>query len=399
MRSEKWMEGVMRRFTYCGTSAAGRILLPVVTCVIAYAAGAQPLDYTFMAQRSFTSSLLKSLGDAGSALAGDISMGLYNPSLFYSSMKNGRGAVTAGYGRDSLFSRSIIPVAAGYANGKGATGVFYRYQSGENALRQNEMTLNFSGVLFENTDVQGSVDCGVNFRVEQMKLDMRDTLRIPVNRYRIDTAGNEVFLGPAGEADAPRAGSAEYKRFIVDIGFYQPDFIDHLDFGLVMRNLLGYTWTRESFRKVATDSAIADSIAGDDTIARFDRYYTFSDEKQYPKGWLKGRYRTLLFGVVYRVEPSATIGLFFPVDIELLGLFDKKVKNSFVFRGGAGLVFNQMITLRLGYAREPKTIIEGLTTFKNTHVFTGGAGILVSSVSLDFYLSQQMFGFTAGYRF
>ena len=373
----------------------GVLLLIVILCG---SSGARSPDYTFMAQRTFTSSQLKSLGDAGCALAGDVGMGLYNPSLFYSSLKNGRGAVAAGYGRDSLFNRHILPVAFGYASGNGAMGGYYRYLSGDN-VHQNELTINFSGVLFESADVQGSVDMGVNFRFEKMRYDIDERMMLPVERYLTDAAGNEVLLGTVDSTDVVRSGHAEEKRFIVDIGFFQPNFLEHLDFGLVLRNLLGYTWNRETPQMVAGDSTITDSISLSDTLSRFDRYYRYVNEERYKKRWLSGTYRSLLFGVVYRMEPSVSINLLFPVDIELLGLFDKNVKNTFVFRGGASLLINRTISLRLGYAREPKTILEGLTSFKNGHVFTGGAGIIVSSVSLDFFLSQQSFGFTAGYRF
>lgn len=358
---------------------------------------AQTPDYTFMAQRSYASSLLKGLGDAGCALAGDISLGLYNPSLFYSSLKNGRGAVAAGYGRDSLFNRHIIPVAFGYTSENGAMGGYYRFLSGD-GVRQNEMTVNFSGVLFENTDVQGSVDMGVNFRFEKMTRDINDTRMMPVERYRIDSSGGEQLTGTVDSTIEARSGNANVKRFAVDIGFFQPNFLDHLDFGLVLRNLLGYTWHRETPRKVVVDSA-ADVVSGTDTVVQFDRYYRFVNQEDYRRGWLSGRYRSLLIGAVYRMEPSATINLFFPVDIEFMGLFDRNIKTNFVFRGGASLLINRAISLRFGYAREPKTIIDGLASFKNAHVFTGGAGIMVASVSLDFFISLEMFGFTAGYRF
>ncbi|MBN1760237.1 MAG: hypothetical protein JW863_18055 [Chitinispirillaceae bacterium] len=371
----------------------------ILTAVILIATvTAQSPDYTFMTQRSFTSSLLKSLGDAGTALAGDISMGLYNPSLFYSSLKNGRGAVAAGYGRDSLFNRHIMPVAFGYTSGKGAMGGYYRFLGGDK-VHQNEMTVNFSGVLFENADVQGAVDMGINFRFEKMVLDIDDIREMPVERYRIDTAGNVHRIGTVDSTPEERSGRAEVKRFALDMGFFQPNFLEHLDFGLVLRNLLGYTWHRESPRMISSDSTIADSVSGTDTVARFDRHYRFIDEEGYTRSWFPGRYRSLLLGVVYRLEPSASISLFFPVDMELMGLFDRKVKTAFVFRGGASVLINRMVALRVGYAREPKTILEGLTSFKNAHVFTGGAGIFVSSVSLDFFLSQKSFGFTAGYRF
>jgi hypothetical protein len=33
------------------------------------------------------------------------------------------------------------------------------------------------------------------------------------------------------------------KRALLDIGFFQPHIFENMDFGLVIRNLLGYVWS------------------------------------------------------------------------------------------------------------------------------------------------------------
>ena len=358
-------------------------------------ASGSDIDYTFMSQRSFSSAAMKGLGDAGVALPGDISSGMWNPALLYSSISGTTGAVAVGYGRDSLFNRHIMPFTAGYVNGNGALGGFYRYQSGDVPLRQNEIALNLSGVMFEKADMKGRVDFGINFRYEWMGLASSGYRRLPVERYIVDSTGNTAYQSTIDSIDMPYRRESGARRFIVDIGFYQPDFLDRLDFGLVLRNLAGYAWEKGRPRRVAADSSAADSVAvaGDTVIRR----YSYVNEDA--KGWLSKRYRSLLIGIVYRIEAGAALQFSFPVDLELLGLFDRKVENKFVFRGGIAAQIKSMFFFRLGYARQPKTFLEGITPFRNTNFFTGGAGVFISPVSFDFYLSQQSFGITAGYRF
>ncbi|MBN1575967.1 MAG: hypothetical protein JW913_05405 [Chitinispirillaceae bacterium] len=384
----QWWERTVKKLLFC-------LLLATPVRM----AAAVDLDYAFMAQRSFSSAQLKSLGDAGAALPGDITTGLHNPALLYASIKNGRGAVAAGYGRDSLFNRHIVPFALGYANGNGALGGYYRYLSGEGPLSQHEVALNLSGVLFENSDVQGEVDFGINVRYEWMTAARSEAVFLPRELFLIDSVGNAVYHSTTDSSDTSYQRKTAAKRLIVDIGFFQPNFIEHLDFGLVMRTIAGYSWEKERPRRVAADSKAGDSLIGNDTVATVERSYTLVDKEHSSKGWLTGRYRTLLVGIVYNVEVGTALHLSCPVDLELLGLFDRKVKNTFVFRGGIAAMIKNMFAVRLGYARQPKTILEGMTSFKNTNFFTGGAGVFISRTSFDFYLSQQSFGMTAGYRF
>ncbi|MBN1306944.1 MAG: hypothetical protein JXA18_03440 [Chitinispirillaceae bacterium] len=383
-------------------SRARRAEIPFFCLMFATAfrmAVAAGLDYTFMTQRSFSSAQLSGLGDAGIALPGDIGTGMRNPALLYAFLKNSRGAVSAGYGRDSLFNRHIIPCALGYASGNGALGGYYRYQSGEGPLSQHEAAFNLSGVLFGNRDVQGEVDFGVSVRYGWMSATSSNEVFLRRKLFLIDSAGKEVYQSTIDSSDTTYRRKTAAKRFIADIGFYQPNFIEHLDFALVLSNILGYSWEKERPIPAATGTTEGDSVIGTETVMTVERSYSLIDEESSSRGWLSGRYRTLIFGIVYRVEPAATLQLSFPVDLELLGLFDRKVENRFVFRGGIAAMINTLFIVRLGYARQPKTILEGITSFKNVNVFTGGAGVFISGVSFDVTLSQQSFGMTAGYRF
>ncbi len=356
-------------------------------------------DLFFMAQRSFYSAREKSLGDAGLAMPGDISSATHNPALLFSTLSFGKGAVAIGYGRDSLFGRHVLPLAFGYVSGKGALGWFYRYQSGDGGIRRNEIALNLSGQIFEQAGSQGAVDFGMNLRYEWMNLDTYRSRSFLEERIALDASGKTVGRVAVDSSTERFRHVSSDRRFILDIGFFQPEILERLDFGLSMRNVIGYEWIKGRPRFVHADSALGDSIAGSDTVTLLSRKYGYREEERSKRRWLAGRYRTLSMGVLYHAAIGEAITLEFPVDLELLGLFDRKMKNRSVFRGGMAAIIRDRVILRLGYARQPKTVAEGINVLKNANYFTGGGGIVISPFSFDAYLSDGEFGMTAGYRY
>jgi hypothetical protein len=364
------------------------------------ASHAENVDWIFMTQRSFSSAQLKSLGDAGVALSGDISAGMHNPALVYASLKELKGVVSVGYGRDSLFSRHILPVSFGIITRQGGgVGGFYRYQSGNGGIRQHEVALNLSGLMFANADVQGEVDFGINIRYEWMDFFGRIPDVLSVERHIIDSTVKTPRVTTLSSVDTSYRGTIDDRRMIVDIGFYQPGFMEHFDFGLTMRNLLGYHWKKEKPYQTTRDSSGADTVIQGDTLESVIRTDSYINKERKSKGWLYGGYRTLLIGIVYHADISKSFRLLFPVDMEILGLFKRNIDTKFAFRGGVAGCINDFFILRFGYARQPKTILEGITSFKNAHFFTGGAGVYIAPVSIDCYFSFGAFGLTAAYRF
>jgi len=357
------------------------------------------IDRYFLTQREFSSAVLTSLGDAGVALPDGASMGWSNPALLYSSCK-GRctGSFSPGYGRDSIFDRHIVPLTFTYVDGQGALGGGYRFMSGNSGLSQQEFALNFSGQLFDKVDAQGSVDMGLTVRYATL-VDKRNERRmLPVDVMMVDTTGTAVPLRTIDSLEARYQGDGKSRVLVADLGFYQPDIMERLDFGLVLSNLFGYRWEEERPVVMYTDSIMRDTVVATDTLAIVKRTPSYENSTKKSTSWLPGRYRTLTFGVAYRTGTEAFL-LTFPFDLALMGLFDKNVENTFVFRGGVAARLNSALTLRLGYAREPATIFEGITSFKNVNVFTGGAGITIGTSTFDCYFSNGSFGVTAEYRY
>jgi hypothetical protein len=251
--------------------------------------------------------------------------------------------------------------------------------------------LSISGKLFDKVDVQGPVDAGITFRCEQTSDRRQITRPLTSAHYLISEKGN---LSPTGIIDSVSTTyrtRSMLRRIVADLGFYQPDILERLDFGLVIRNLAGYEWNR--FRPMISyrDSTLKDTVSGSDTLPRISRTGFVSDRDQWDKSWYGDLYRTITIGTVYRII-AGKHRMNFPTDLELYGLFDKKQKNRFVFKGGAELQLDNGITLRMGYARKPKTILEGLSTFKNSHFISGGAGLVAGTIHFDCYFAGSEFG-------
>ncbi len=357
----------MIRYKYSKVFSLLLLLVPIII--------GSELDFQLSPQSSFYSAAVKSLGDAGIAYPLDITSGLINPSLVFSHFQKDKrinGEVSIGYARDTLFDKNIIPAGIGYNSGDGALAVFFRRLADKDGRTQSEFVLNMSGMLFgasmnNNEEVEaGQVNIGINTRYEVFSWKKR-------------------IIGSSGLLQELTNAHIDQKRLIWDLGLYQSEIARNLDFALTIRNLFGYTWSKET--PVLKDTLIIDSIV------RSVPYYDQGTQKN--KGWLKKEYRIFTTGIVYHADFGGgvyRIGL--PIDIEILGLFDKHVKNQYVFRGGVATVIQDRFCFRLGYSRTPGPIQSGLAEIKKVNVFTGGAGVIMNTVKIDFYLTDDAFGTT-----
>lgn len=375
------------------------LLILALTAPVAASGASADVDLPFLSQQLFSSAALEGLGNAGVALPQGGSMGWSNPALLYSSCKGrSKGAFSPGYGRDSLFDRHIAPMALSYIDGNGALGGLYRYASGNSGFTLQEFGLNFSGQLFDKIDMQGAVDMGLTLRYATIKDRRNEMHTFSVDQFMVAGAGDETVLRVTDSAEVQYRGNGRSRLLAGDLGFYQPDIMERLDFALVLSNLLGYRWEETCPVVAHADSILRDTVVASDTMDIVKRTYRYDDKTDTHTSWLPGRYRVLTLGIAYRTGTEAFV-LTFPIDLTLMGLFDKKVENRFVFRGGIAAQLSRALTLRLGYAREPETVYEGITTFKNVNVFTGGAGLTMGTSTFDCYFSNGSFGITAEYRY
>jgi hypothetical protein len=189
-------------------------------------------------------------------------------------------------------------------------------------------------------------------------------------------------------APATWSGHEHQSNLILDLGFYQASIISNVDFGLTLKNITGYSWHSS---KPAVQS-VRDTVDSDLTI-HDSSYYVDIFEKS--REWIPSRYKTLSVGIVYHAPvKQGTLHLAFPLDIEILGLFDKKMKHTFAFKGGIEALFAGRFSLRLGYARAPGILLKGISQIKNLNFFTGGGGIRIDPLVFDFYITYNAFGTT-----
>lgn len=344
-------------------------------------------DRLFQPQASYCSAVFKGLGDAGIALPHDISGGLINPALTYSSSRinsSEHGSILAGYGRDSIFNRHIIPAGISYATSDGALAGYYRYLSGEGDLKQHEITLNLSGQLFNKIDDQGQVDFGLNFRLENMTWKQRPPRKLISAQT---SPGNWVS---SELQDTGTTGYVKDTRLLLDVGFFQSEVWPHTDFALTLRNILGYSWTKENSDSIMSSDTLIVNTSMIQNIAT--TRYRYSDAIKKTKGWING-HRTLAAGIVFHTTlAGGSLRLNFPCDVEVIGIFDRKVKNHYVFHSGAEVQIGRYLFARLGYSRAPGIMFMTISDIENINIFTGGAGVVVNKFSLNFYISNESFG-------
>lgn len=369
------------------------LFLFILTLTTAIAADS---DRITLVQNRFYGASIKSLADAGIAFPSEVFSGLLNPALTFShhqTIPQSHGTMAVGYGRDSIFSRHMLPVGFSYSNDEGSLGLFYRFMKGKNEILQQEMTLNIASQVFAKSDDQGAVDFGVNLRFEKM---VWENLPSRVEYFQADDSGSFTNVFSSDTHQLLNDYSIRDKRALLDIGFYQPHILENIDFGFVIRNLVGYVWTYGNPDTVFYDT-LTDSHGTDSVLIKT---YSYTDKKRAYRGWTKGIDRSLTIGLVYHAAMSDNrIQLNFPVDLEIRGLFNRHIKNRYTFRGGVEADIARHVMLRFGYARAPGRLRSSWEEIRNINVFTGGAGLKFSSLSFDFYVSEHTFGISGSFNY
>lgn len=367
-----------------------RVVILAVAAIIHLSSAANEVDLIFTPQRSFYSAAQKAMGDAGIALQSGITAGLLNPSLvnvYRKDIRETHGSVTAGFGRDSLYNKSMIPLGVSYSAEDGTAALFYRYLLSDEELSHHELTFNLSGLLFPESEDQGAVDFGINIRIEKMKWKNRELAPLYIVTRHVDTTIGKKTDTIVLSAPNMFKGELSQTNCILDLGFFQPDVLPGVDFGLALKNLVGYTWRKERpFINTVSDT-LNDSIAVDSLL--------YSNLTQKKRQWINRKYKTLSAGIVYHtaIKPNS-FTLSIPLDLEIFGLFDKKMKNTFVFKGGIEALVAGHFALRLGYSRSPGILMKDFSKIKKLNFFTGGGGVRIDPLIFDFYVSHNVFGTT-----
>lgn len=372
-----------------------RVVILLAAACIHISFAANEVDPIFTPQRSFYSAAQKAMGDAGIAEPSGITAGLLNPSLvnvYRKDLRETHGSVTAGFGRDSLYKKMILPLGVSYSAEDGTAALFYRYLLSDEELSHHELTFNLSGLLFPASEDQGAVDFGINIRFEMMKWKNREVAPLYMVTRHVDTTVSKIADTIALSVPDMFKGELSQTNCILDLGFFQPEILPGVDFGLTLKNLVGYTWRKERPFVYTAKDTLNDSIAVDSLL--------YSNQKQKKKEWINRKYKTLSAGIAYHavIKPN-TFTLSIPLDLEIFGLFDKKVKNTVAFKGGIEALVAGHFALRLGYSRSPEILVRDFSKIKKLNFFTGGGGVRIDPLIFDFYISHNVFGTTLAFDY
>ena len=353
----------------------------------------------FTTQRRYSNPRQAGLSNTGVAIPEAITGAILNPSLVHSWHWNNQTkySASAAFERDSVFSKFIISTGASlFINEKTTLGTLYRsFRNGDDNY-QNEVVLCIAGRLFEKNVSKGAVNLGMNFRYESFNWKT-DTDSLPIVQKMFDTSGiiisgSDSLLGKY-KSNIENDFDKE-KRLLFDLGFFQDNIFQGMDFGLTFHNLLGYVWKSDKPVIKHKPDTTYDTLT--DTIPQslIDTSYHVAEWKE-SRARNKKVYKRMTVGLAYHtniIQNKAMVLI--PFDLEFIGLFDRKQDMKLGLHTGIEIWLGTYIGLRFGYARSP-SYIEGKPgdiTLENDHIFSGGASARFDHISFDLYIQGQNWG-------
>lgn len=368
-----------KRSYFISSRIFAAILFSIVSLIIA---DPSPLDTLYLAGKYALAGVKsEGLSKAGIAIPDGVLGTLKNPSLLHTHIRNKGTKILASacYGREeAVFSRHVLSAGAGYSFNEMATvGMLYRYLKADSRRIQNEILMNISGQLFEKNEEQGGADIGINVRYQRMRWETGGFSTL-YTRHISDSGETTI------DSSSWETGDTEHHRLLFDLGFFQENVSDALDFGLTFTNILGYIWKSDKPHTVHIQDT---SSIPDTTIDSL--YYINETEKS--KGWIHRYYKGIALGIVYHtslMEDKAFVQI--PLDFDLIGLFDRSPHLS--FRTGIDLTIMGSYSMRFGYARAPDNVIKASRELSNDNIISGGAGFSLDHFSFDLYIRKKAWG-------
>lgn len=362
-------------------------------------------DVFFASQHSAYDVRAAGTARAGVAIPGGIGSASTNPALprAYARGLDLKGLMaSAGYGRLPVFDRHVVPAAIAFNSEEyGLFGLCGRYLDGGTQQRQYELSVVYSGRMFDKSMDQGAVDFGVAIRYERMRW-MYTGLDTLFSRHFSRSTDSEIgFVNDSiwPDTQVPSHGYLFQQRLILDVGLYQAKISDRVDFGVVFHNVLGRYWNQErpQVKSNVTDEQKAHVY--DEQGIPFDRVDEYVLETHYSdtmskvsSDWLASNHRRITAGIAFTTPIlDDKVWLVVPVDLEMIGIFDRSFKTRFLFRSGVEAVIQERFAARLGYAREPEDVMrgDGDDFPKYSNVLTAGAGVIFSPVAIDFAVARS----------
>ncbi|MBD3314981.1 MAG: hypothetical protein GF344_04285 [Chitinivibrionales bacterium] len=333
--------------------------------------------------------------NAGAAMLDGVAGILANPAVptrYFITNENTLG-FTYSYGRGAVFSDHIITAGSLYSlNPQLTVGGMYRLLRQDENRYQNELIINASGRMFQRTVERGPVDLGINARLEDMKWELRDLTKPTRVRYTA-TKDNTWEADDTTYGTIPSNTMWEERRILFDLGLYQRQFTETLDFGITFHNLFGYQWRKHKplYECVSRRNVDSSGVKPNDTT-RIDSCYYLEDDGGRQ---IDPYYKRMSIGMLYHVrvvDGKALVQV--PLQAEFIGIFDRSEDTHFIFRTGLEVWFRDSYCLRFGYARAPRQFPSdaGIKSYENDNIVGGGGGILLERFGIDLYVYGDEWG-------
>lgn len=332
--------------------------------------------------------------NAGAAVLEGLTGLLVNPAIpnrYYSAKENKVGFAYS-YGRGGVFSDHIMTAGAAYSFSPELTVAgMYRLLRQDEKRHQNDFVLNASGRMFDKSIDRGAVDIGINLRLEDMRWERRG-LRSTRTTHGWNDLDSAWQVDTVTHGDLERTMDWEERRLLLDVGLYQRQFTDKLDFGVTFHNVLGYRW-RRGYPEIRGTRDYQFGTDSTDTTAIIDS--SFYIETPAGRDWIEPYYKRLSIGMLYHtyvVDGKALVQI--PLQLELIGFMDRGADTHLTFRTGLEVWLRDSYCLRFGYARAPRTFPANASTteYENDNIFGGGGGILLDRFGINLYVYGEEWG-------
>jgi hypothetical protein len=352
-------------------------------------------DRIFTPRQMYSSAGGNGCSGAGIALPWNPASALLNPALLYS-CRNGNAprswSAYAGYGRDSLFDRFIIPFGLTGFRRMDAIAAHGRFASSGFGLAEYDASATWCRRVWTRGSRRGALDAGVNMRYEYAPWERRGLDTLFSARSFYDSLGRRMRPDEKnGFTLPPEGGKFRENRVFIDAGLFKPEIASHLDCGVVLENLLAFRWGKE--RPAADVRRDTTGTNGDTTIVVTQRSYRMEYEKY--SGWIPLRYAVLSLGWNLRIgNPTGRFSFCVPIDLKTYGLFDRAMKETYAVHCGVQMHVMRDIFLRVGYEHAPGLVHEGWRNLAPDNNVTFGASLLPAGmpVVIDIYATHNEWG-------
>jgi hypothetical protein len=194
-----------------------------------------------------------------------------------------------------------------------------------------------------------------------------------------------------------------------DFGFYQPGEAKGISWGIVLENILGYSWSKNNPYIKKENDTWKEKSDGEDIKITIDSAYYASDDKK-TNGMLDKKYNSFLLGANFSLPMiDDNLLLMLPLDFRFWGFMNKDLRKSTKFKerfethSGLELQIGGKVCGRFGWAWVPKnydTDESGQLDFKNWgHYFSGGFGVNIKMFLADMYFTKDALGVGLSVRF